>query len=187
MNRLGPMLLLAAAVGAPLAGYAQEQGYLCCNLRSDGSWISDSNYLRSGKTMIPFGTPVQVTGQGRYRVHLEIDGRRQAIGNDYSRTLTMDEFQRRYVVPEDPHRLVAGLPARVRSAIETMRVTPGMTRSQVAIAIGWPITSENPQLDAKVWKYWLWTFAPFDVVFDDNGRVRSVETDPETLAKVFVR
>jgi hypothetical protein len=182
----------AAAIGAGLAlsatwaAQAQEQGYLCCNMRSDGSWISDSNYAESGKHLLPFGTPLRVTGQGRYRVHVEIDGKRLAIGNDYSRDQAMDVFTRRYVVPEDPRTLVAALPARLRQAIESARGTPGMTRGQVAIALGWPISSENPHLDARVWKYWLWSFSPFEVVFDDAGRVATVRSDPDTRARVFM-
>lgn len=174
----GTLLSLAAA--------AQDPGYLCCNLRSDGAWISDANYAESGKVVVPFGTPVKVTGQGRYRVLVEIDGKPQAIGNDYSRDTAMDAFTRKYVVAEDPRRVVAGLSPRIRRAIETARVTPGMTRGEVAIAIGWPITSENPHLDARVWKYWLWTFSPFDVVFGADGRVVRVDSDPDTKARVFM-
>jgi hypothetical protein len=184
MRRRTALVALALPAAAPAR--AQEQGYLCCNLRSDGAWISDSNYAESGKTLIPFGTPVRVLGQGRYRVLVVIAGRRQAIGNDYSRDLAMDAFQRRYVVAEDPRPLVAALPEKLRHAIETARVTPGMTRGQVAIAIGWPMSSENPHLDARVWKYWLWSFSPFEVHFDDDGRVRRVTSDPDTLARVFL-
>lgn len=182
--RLLALLLPIVAVLPPAA--AQQAGFLCCNLRSDGSWISDSNYAESGKHIVPFGTPVRVLGQGRYRVHVEIDGKRQAIGNDYSRDLPMDAFQRRHVVAEDPRPLVAALPEKLRRAIESARVTPGMTRGQVAIAIGWPISSETPHLDARVWKYWLWTFSPFEVHFDDDGRVRRVSSDAETLARVYL-
>jgi hypothetical protein len=189
VRRTAVALLAALAAGVvlgPPPAAAQAQGHLCCNLRSDGSWISDSNYAESGKTIVPFGTPVRVLGQGRWRVHVEIDGQRQAIGNDYSRDLGMDAFERRYVVAEDPRPLVAALPEKLRRAIGSARVTPGMTRGQVAIAIGWPISSETPHLDARVWKYWLWTFSPFEVHFDDDGRVRRVTSDPETLARVYL-
>lgn len=178
---------LCLALSGAWPAQAQEQGYLCCNMRSDGSWISDSNYAESGKTLLPFGTPLRVTGQGRYRVHVEVDGKRMAIGNDYSRDQAMDQFTRKYVVPEDPRRLVAALPPRLRQAIESARVTPGMTRGQVAIALGWPITSENPHLDARVWKYWLWSFSPFEVVFDEAGHVTTVRSDPDTRARVFMQ
>lgn len=170
----------------PLAAQAQDQAYLCCNLRSDGAWISDSNYAESGKYVVPFGTPVRVTGQGRYRVNVDVAGKAMTLGNDYSRDVAMDVFARKYIVPEDPRAVVANLPARFRRAIETARVTPGMSRGQVAMALGWPISSENPHLDARVWKYWLWTFSPFEVRFDDNGRVATVSADPDTRVRVFM-
>jgi len=41
--------LLALAVGTPVAANAQTtdlgDAFLCCNMRTNGSWISDSNYM----------------------------------------------------------------------------------------------------------------------------------------------
>src|SRR5882724_453479 len=140
--------LLAVVPAAPTAAYAQSsdlgEGFLCCNMRTKGDWISDSNYMEAGKTMIPFGTRVKFAGFGRYRMHLEIDGRRQSIGNDYSRDLAMEVFARRYLIKDDPRPKVAAAPPKVRSAIESARVTKGMTREQVLIALGYPISGENP-------------------------------------------
>jgi len=179
-------LLLLLGTLPSLAAAAQDSGDRCCNLRNDGAWISDSNYAESGMHLVPFGTPLKITGQGRCRVPVEIDGKPQAIGNDHSRDTPMDAFLRKYVVPGDPRRRVAGLPPGIRAAIGSARVTPGMSRGQVAIAIGWSITSESPHLDAPVRKYWLWTFSPYDVVFDAGGRVVRVDTDPDTRARVFM-
>jgi hypothetical protein len=181
--------LLAAAVLSAAAAHAQEppaSGFLCCNLRSDGSWISDSNYLEASKTTVPLGTPVKFVGLGRNRVQVEINGKRQAIGNDYSRNVPLAEFARRYIVAEDPKTKLAAASPKVRTAIESMRVTTGMTRDQVLMALAYPIASENPNLDAPVWKYWLWSFSPFDVHFDASGRVSKVDTDPETQVKVWL-
>jgi hypothetical protein len=80
----------------------KPEGYLCCNMRSDGSWISDINYIEDDKKIIPAGTPLKVTGHGRQRVYVTILGGRQALGNDYSRNLDLDAFAARYVVSEDP-------------------------------------------------------------------------------------
>jgi len=184
------VFLLAVVPAAPTAAYAQSsdlgEGFLCCNMRTKGDWISDSNYMEAGKTMIRFGTRAKFAGFGRYRVHLEIDGKRQSIGNDCSRDLSMEVFARRYLVKDDPRPKVAAAPPKVRSAIESARVTKGMTREQVLVALGYPISSENPHLDAPIWKYWLWSFSPFTVHFDANGRVNKVATDPETMAKVYL-
>ena len=176
--------LLAASAGAP----AQEKydGYLCCNMRSDGSWISDSNYAENGKRVVPVGTPVSVTGYGRHRVNVRIDGERQAIGNDYSRDIGLADFARRYVVTEDPAAKIAGYPAKIQDAIKRAKITPGMTREQVLMSLGYPISSENPDLGADLWRYWMSSFAEFQVQFDGNGRVREITTDANTRNLVWV-
>lgn len=165
---------------------APTDGFLCCNMRTNGTWISDSNYQESGKRIIPFGTPVKYKGLGRYRVHVEIEGKSQAIGNDYSRDIPLEAFARRYIVSEDPKVKVARAAPMVRNAIETARVTKGMTKEQVLTALGYPISSENPNLDVPRWRYWLWSFSPFVVHFDNAGRVARVEANSQTLDKVFV-
>lgn len=53
------VLISAAAVVAAGVALGDDtfSGYLCCNMRTDGSWISDINYDESGKTMIPDASP----------------------------------------------------------------------------------------------------------------------------------
>ena len=181
--------LLATALLAAAAGVSAQEtydGYLCCNMRSDGSWISDSNYAENGKRVIPVGTPVSVTGYGRQRINVRIDGERQAIGNDYSRDIGLADFARRYVVTEDPAAKIAGYPAKIQDAIKRAKITPGMTREQVLMALGYPISSENPDLSADLWRYWMSSFAEFQVQFDGNGRVREITTDANTRNLVWV-
>lgn len=176
-------LAVAALLGAlslPAAAQPAFDGFLCCNMRTDGSWISDSNYAESGKRIIPVGTPTRVTGYGRQRVNVLIDGKKQDIGNDYSRDLDLGAFAKRYVVTEDPAPRIAGFPPKIREAIKSARVTKGMTREQVAMSVGYPISSENPNLDAPIWRMWLGSFSEFQVLFDNAGRVRAVETDAQT-------
>jgi hypothetical protein len=180
--------LAAAAlfvVIGPTTAQDVGDGFLCCNMRSDGKWISDINYEESGKTIIPVGTPVKVTGYGRQRVLIEVEGGKQAIGNDYSRTLRLEDFARRYVVAEDPRPKIAAFPPKIRDAIRSARVTPGMSREQVLMAVGYPVTSENPHLDAPIWRMWLWSFSEFELHFDGD-RLREVKTDPDTRAKVYM-
>ena len=182
-----PLLALAAlAATAQLSAQEKYDGYLCCNLRSDGSWISDSNYAENGKRVIPVGTPASVTGHGRYRVNVRINGERQSIGNDYSRDLDLDTFARRYVVTEDPAAKIAGYPAKIQDAIKRAKITPGMSREQVLMSLGYPMSSENPDLESNLWRYWLSSFAEFQVQFDANGRVREITTDANTRNLVWV-
>jgi hypothetical protein len=183
------LVLAASGIAACTSVWAGQslpmpEGYLCCNLRSDGRWISDINYAESGKRVIAAGTPAKVTGYGRYRVHVDLGGSRQSIGNDYSRDLDMGAFAQRYVVAQDPTAKLAAYPPKVREAITAMRVAPGMTKEQVLMAVGYPVTSENPTLDAKIWRYWLGSFAEFQVVWDGDGRVKDIVTDAKTRSLV---
>lgn len=182
--------LLACAALLAVAGSASAQatwdGWLCCNMRTDGSWISDSNYAENGKTVIPAGTPVRVAGYGRHRVRLEIDGARQALGNDYSRDLDLETFARRYVLTEDPTARMAAWPQSVQDAVRRARLTAGMTREQVLASMGYPISSENPDLDEPLWRYWLSSFDEVQVHFDGAGRVTDVTTSPTTRNRIWV-
>ena len=47
LTAVGVMLVAGAALGADTFS-----GYLCCNMRTDGSWISDINYDENGKTFL---------------------------------------------------------------------------------------------------------------------------------------
>ena len=191
MNRTA-FTLAAALLMAAAAAQAQPklEGYLCCNMRTDGRWISDSNYQESGKSVVPLGTPAKVLDYGRFRVNLQLgDGSqtsKQTLGNDYSRDVTMPDFARRYVVPEDPALKLRDFPRKVQEAIASSRITRGMTREQVLMAVGYPIASETPYLDSKVWKFWLWSFSPYDIYFDDRGNVTDIQTDPDTRLRVVM-
>ena len=104
----------------------------------------------------------------------------QALGNDYSRDLEMDAFVTRYVVKKDPRLQIATFPAKVREAINSAKLTTGMTREQVTMSVGMPVSSENPKLDANIWRFWREGDAEFQVVFDKAGRVKEIATDPLT-------
>lgn len=174
------LVTLALLTFQPARADTKFDGYLCCNMRSDGSWISDINYIEDGKKLIPAGTPVKVTGQGRQRVDIEILGGRQALGNDYSRDLGLNAFASRYVVKEDPSLKLATYPENVRAAVAGARLMPGMTREQVFMAVGYPVSSENPSLAAATLRFWTSSFAEFRVNFDERGLVTDVFADPET-------
>jgi hypothetical protein len=184
-----PMFAATAVVASTASAAPPQSGYLCCNMRSDGTWISDSNYQEAGKFVVPAGTPVQVVGFGRYRVEVNLPTLAQGkqwLGNDYSRDIAMDAFAARYVVREDPRAKLATWPKKVQDAVTSARVTKGMTREQVLMALGYPISSETPHLDAKIWRYWLWTFSEYKVFFDDEGLVAGVRTDADTRMRVVM-
>jgi hypothetical protein len=181
-------LIFALTATASVAGSAQDkpEGYLCCNMRTDGAWISDINYDENGKKMIPAGTPLKISGYGHYRVKIDIDGKSQAIGNDYSRDLALDVFAKRYVVADDPAAKIAAFPKKIQDAIRSGRLIVGMTREQVLMSVGYPVSSENHNLDDKTWRFWLSSFSEFRVVFDAGGRVVEVNGDGDAKSKVLM-
>jgi hypothetical protein len=183
---VGAIALVSVSTAVLADATSYPAGYLCCNMRTDGSWISDINYQDAGKKGLPVGTLLKVTGYGRNRVNVDINGQKQSIGNDYSRSTPLDVFARRYVVEQDPLTKIVSFPKKIQDAIASARVTKGMTREQVLMAIGYPVSDENPSLDSKEWRFWLSSFVEFVVVFDDKGLLQKVDTDFDTRSKVYL-
>lgn len=176
-----------AAAGAAMAQKVEPfEGYLCCNLYSDGSWISDMNYRDAHKKLVPAGTRVKVNGLGRWRILVEIDGKKQGIGNDYSRSVDMLTFTQRYVLTIDPNEIMARFPAPVRDAIKAGKVMRGMTREQVAMAVGYPIATYTPDLNGLLWRLWLDSSSEFQVFWTEDGKVDRIFGAPEVRAKVAI-
>lgn len=179
-------MAIAACGAASAQAPARVDGFLCCNMLSDGNWISDINYADASKRLIPAGTPVTITGEGRWRLLAVIDGQNLALGNDYSRTLTMEQFQQRYVLPQDPRPRLKAMPPRVREAIQARRIVKGMTREQVLMSIGYPVTSYTEHLDAPLWRYWYSRSEEYQVFWSAKQRVERVFGTPEVRAKVWM-
>jgi hypothetical protein len=187
MRTLRPLGIVGVLLGSSVV-HADDtfSGFLCCNMRTDGSWITDINYDENGKRVIPVGTPVTVRGYGHYRVNVIIDGKKQSIGNDYSRDLSKEVFAKRYVVAEDPKIALATYPKNVQDAILSSRLTKGMTREQVLMSVGYPVSSENHNLDDKIWRFWLSSFSEFRAKFDDNNQLVEVDGDLDAKTKVWI-
>ena len=184
-SKLLSLIALTAVSTMAMAADEKPVGFLCCNMRTDGSWITDINYDESHKYMIPVGTPTKVTGYGHYRVKIDINGKGQAIGNDYSRDLDLVTFAKRYVVPDDPNVKIATYPKNIQNAIMSARLIKGMTREQVLMSVGYPVSSETHNLDDKTWRFWLFSFSEFRCKFDDKGYLIDVEGDADTKSKVM--
>lgn len=185
--------VLAAVAGVMLAGCAsmpgqatssgvaapsQLSGYTCCNLHYENDWISDANW--SSMPMIPAGASIKVIDYARYRVNVEIDGRKMRLGLDYGRQQPLEAWARKVVVQDDPRRKIAGWPAPVRDAVRAGKIAIGMSQEQVLVAIGYPPMHQTPSLDAQQWKYWHTGFGSYLVVWDGVGRVKDVVADPQT-------
>lgn len=194
IKRLAAAALLAATALPATVVHAQRpspppgpmiNGYLCCNMRTYGDSISDINYDEQGTRIVAVGTPARITGYDFRFFNLYLGGKPQRIKNDYSRTLTLPEFAHRYVVTTDPKQKMATFAPAIRDAILAVKVMPGMTREQVLMAIGYPVTSENPSLDAPTWRYWRDSWSEFQVQFDAQGLVKTVVGDPVALSRML--
>jgi hypothetical protein len=194
LKRLAAAALLAATVVPVSVVHAQRpspppgplvSGFLCCNMRTYGDSISDINYDEQGTRIVAVGTPARITAYDFRWFNLDLAGKPQRIKNDYSRNIPLPAFARRYVVTEDPKQKMAAFPPAVRDAILAGKVMPGMTREQVLMAIAYPVASENPSLDAPVWRYWRDSWSEFQVQFDEKGIVKAVVGDPVALSRVL--
>jgi len=154
-------------------------GYTCCNLRneSDGDWISELNYV--DWPMIKLGTPASVTGYGRYRAYLDMSGKPMRLGQDYTRDdLTLEQYVKRIIVVEDPAIKLATYPKKIQDAILLGKVMKGMTKEQVIMSVGYPLTQENPDMDAPMWRMWIDSFSEYQLMWDKNGTVKDIMASP---------
>lgn len=189
-TRLCAAALAALAASVPAAAGAQtvvpKDGYLCCNLRLNGLWASDANAPRSGDRILRPGTKVIGLAYGSAQVDVEVEGAKISIGNDYSRSLPMDQFAARWIVPKDPTAALQSWSAKVQQAVRAGRVTPGMNRNQVLMSLGWPTATSTPNIDDPVWNYTASNGYAYKVVYDVNWLVKAVDADAETKKHVLL-
>jgi outer membrane protein assembly factor BamE (lipoprotein component of BamABCDE complex) len=172
----------AAAAPAP----ALPAAYTCCNFHYNGDWINDGNYAQL--PMIPAGTPIKLNSIDRYIAYVEIDGRKYRLGLDYGRTAeTTEQWANKLIVKDDPKARLATYAPAVRKAIQNGQVMIGMTKEQVIMSLGYPITSENPRLDAPYWRYWWSSFGEYKIHWNGAGRVKEVTGHPETVGYMLAQ
>lgn len=173
-------------VASAAAQVVPKDGYLCCNLRLNGTWASDANAPRSGDRVLKPGTKIIGLALGASQIDVEVEGRRISIGNDDSRSLSMDEFAQRWIVPKDPTTAMKGWTPRITQAVQAGRVTPGMNRKQVLMSLGWPTARSTPNLADPVWNYTASNGVAFKVVFNPAWLVKAVDTDAATRSAVLL-
>jgi outer membrane protein assembly factor BamE (lipoprotein component of BamABCDE complex) len=138
--------------------------------------------------MIPAGTPVRLKSIDRYVAYVEIDGKKYRLGLDYGRTAeTTEQWANKLIVRDDPKARLAAWSPAVRKAIQGGQVMPGMTKEQVIMSLGYPMTNENPQLDAPYWRYWWSSWGEYKIHWNGAGRVKEVTGHPETVAHMLAQ
>jgi hypothetical protein len=163
-------------------------GYTCCNLRYEpgSDWINELNYHSA--TMIPLGTPASVIKYGRYRASIDLAGRPMRLGQDYTReAMSLEQYTRRMIAAEDPKIKLATYPKDVQEAIKAGRVMNGMSKEQIIMAVGYPLTQENPTMDAPMWRMWISPLGEYQLMWDDKGRVKEIVADPVTKNMILYR
>jgi hypothetical protein len=177
-------LLLAGTASAQVV--VPKDGYLCCNLRLNGTWASDANSPRSGDRILKPGAKVIGLAYGSTQVDVEIDGTKISIGNDYSRNIPMDQFAKRWILPTNPATALATWTPRTQQAVKAGRVVNGMNRKQVLTSLGWPTATSTPNIDDPVWSYTASNGSAYKVVFNEAWLVKAVDTDAATKKLVVL-
>jgi hypothetical protein len=158
-------------------------GYTCCNFHYSNDWINDGNYAEL--PMIPAGTPIKLKSIDRYIAYVEIDGKKFRLGLDYGRTLeTTEQWANKLIVKDDPKARLATYSPAVRKAIQSGQLMHGMTKEQVIMSVGYPMTNENPRLDVPFWRYWRSSWGEYKVHWNSAGRVSEISGHPETVASM---
>jgi hypothetical protein len=153
-----------------------RQGYACCDLHYDKDWINDGNYAEL--PMIAAGTPIEVLNYGRQRAAVKVDGKPMRLGHDYGRDQeSLDAWVNKIVVKDDPRERISSYPSAIQEAIRQGKVMIGMTREQVIIAVGYPLTSENLSIDAPQWRMWRSSHGEYQLNFARDGHLTSVTGD----------
>jgi len=180
----GLFVALAACHGGVQPGKPPlKEGFICCNLHYEDDWISDGNY--AGLPMVSAGTPVKLYSYGRERADVLIAGKPFRLGHDYGRSEeSLQQWVGKVVVTADPKLKIEEYSPAVKEAIRVGKVMPGMTKEQVIISLGYPLTSENASLNAPIWRYWLSSFDEYQILWGKNGIVQEVVAEPTVKTRV---
>jgi len=186
-------VMVSTGLSKPPAPTAAEKakgfprhGFACCNLHFSKDWINDGNYAEL--PMISAGTPIEVVTYGKDRAYVNVEGKPMRLGHEYGRDQeSLDQWVSKIVVADDPRPRIQGYPKDVQAAIYEGKVMVGMTREQVIISIGYPLTSENVGLDQPTWRMWRSTHGEYDLNFRQDGRLGSVTGDDEVTSVMVYR
>jgi hypothetical protein len=163
-----------------------RRGFACCNLHHDGDSINDGNYAEL--PMIAAGTPIEVLSYGRNKAYVNVDGKPMRLEHDYGRDQeSLESWVGKIVVDDDPRPRIDGYPPAIREAIREGKVWVGMTREQAIAALGYPLTSENPSLDAPVWRIWRSRRGEYQLNFRSDGHLASVSGDDDVIGNMVYR
>ncbi|HYC56124.1 MAG TPA: outer membrane protein assembly factor BamE [Candidatus Binatia bacterium] len=179
-NFLRPLTSLACAIALwgcattpqqiQLPGDGAVPLYTCCNLHAVEGRLHDVNYHFG--TFIPLGTPVTIERVGAHDATVLVGAQRLKVVHAFGRkSESFEQFLHKLFVTEDPQARLRRMPAETRDLIFQGKVTPGMTRQEVLLSLGYPPTHRTPSLDSPEWNYWYNRWFSFKARFDAGGRL----------------
>ncbi|MEM9067251.1 MAG: hypothetical protein AAGE52_02055, partial [Myxococcota bacterium] len=154
MNRWAGLLLVVLGCGG--GSYVVETPdnlVLQTNLRADARGIMSSVQRWSATRVVPVCTPVRILRVSRREIRFE-----DQAGNRYryilhrSTRLPVEEHINRYFGQGCPN--TQQMSAVDQQGIQTGQALPGMTKTGVVLALGYPPEHRTPTLDGPVWTYW---------------------------------
>ena len=170
------------AVAQPRSTAVVRSGFACCNLHHGGDQLSSANYAEL--PFIPVGTPVLIRVIDGPRAIVEVNGKQLALRIDPAQTKdNAAQWLERMVLADDPRRRLDSFPPAVRLAIQSGRLSKGMTREQVIMALGYPHADAGKGLDAPSWRYWWSSFESFYVHWS-RDKLSKIAGHTETVSKL---
>lgn len=159
--------------------------YTCCNIRYEGTQISDANY--SVGSILPFGTPATVTKVTADSITFRAGATELTLVHSYGRDQeTSQQYFSKILVETDPHVRFAAYPKQVQDAITDGRVERGMTKEQVIMSLGYPPTHRTASTELNTWTYWYNRWVTFQVQFGPDGKVSNLVGNAPTHNETIV-
>lgn len=149
-------------VNHPLVGQTR---YLCCNLHYEKNEVTD-NWYGVGNT-IKVGTPIHIVEVRKRSVKFQADGHPEiTLVQKYGdKVLGFDQYLDRIFVERNPVLRFGKKRDKLEQAVMDGKIVKGMTKDQVAMAVGYPPPHKTPSLDADNWTYWQTNFNTYIVWF----------------------
>jgi hypothetical protein len=164
---------IAAGCGAPNLNYhltGVTPVYTLVNLRPDETRavLYSINYQREG--LIPLCSPVRIERVTRKKMIFTVasTGRRYSYVFHNAMRMAPEQHLDLIFGPQCPQGALDALSPEDQEGVRAGQVSPGMTRSGVIAAIGYPPDHATPDLGANAWRYWLHRYKTMLVVFDGD-------------------
>lgn len=168
--RLSLLSVLAAVFCFLNAAFADESYYTKINIWYEKpEKILSTNYHKGN--LLPAGTEVTILKQGSKIKFQDKGGMeyRLILVDDYT-ALTKEQFFDRYFSKENPLQSsdYRSFSAMEKENIKNGTIQPGMSKSAVLMAFGYPPSHRTPSTAASVWKYWISRLMTDDVHFEGD-------------------